>query len=73
MKPFKKVDVNNPPKITLAIGLWISLPGKSPASANGISASAEDNAVIKIGFRRSREPRITLSYTFKPSTCCKWL
>ena len=56
MNPFRKVDVSRPPRITFAIGLWISLPGKSPASANGISASAEDNAVIKIGFRRSREP-----------------
>ena len=56
MKPFRNVDVNSPPKITLAIGLCISLPGKSPAKANGINANAEDKAVIKIGFKRSREP-----------------
>ena len=59
-KPFKEVEVNNPPKITLAIGLWISLPGKLPLTAKGIIAKADDKAVIKIGFKRSREPSTTL-------------
>ena len=56
MNPFNKVEVNKPPKITCAIGLWISLPGKSPRKANGIKAKAEVNAVMRIGFRRSSEP-----------------
>ena len=38
MKALRKVDVNKPPKMTFAIGLWISLPGKSPRKANGIKA-----------------------------------
>lgn len=54
MNPFKNVEVNKPPKITVAIGLWISFPGRSPFNANGINAKAELNAVIKIGFKRSR-------------------
>lgn len=45
MKPFRKVDVSRPPKITVAIGLCISLPGKSPFSASGINARAELSAV----------------------------
>lgn len=53
MKPFRKVDVSRPPKITVAIGLCISLPGKSPFSASGINARAELSAVIRIGFKRS--------------------
>ena len=53
MNPFKNVDVNKPPKITVAIGLWISFPGRLPFNANGINAKAELNAVIKIGFKRS--------------------
>ena len=72
MKPFRKVEVSNPPRITFAMGLCISLPGRSPLSANGINASALDSAVIRIGFKRSSEPRITLSYTPYPSSCCKW-
>ncbi len=59
MKPFRKVDVSRPPKITVAIGLCISLPGRSPFSASGINASALDSAVIRIGFKRSSEPRMT--------------
>ena len=55
MNPFKNVEVNKPPKITVAIGLWISFPGRSPFNANGINAKAELNAVIKIGFKRSRD------------------
>ena len=46
-KPFNKVELNNPPRMTWAIGLWISLPGRSPPTANGIKARAEVNAVIK--------------------------
>lgn len=51
-KPFNKVELNNPPRITWAMGLWISLPGRSPPTANGIKAKAEVKAVIKIGFNR---------------------
>ena len=40
MKAFRKVDVKRPPRITFAIGLCISLPGKSPRNAKGIKASA---------------------------------
>ena len=46
MNPFKNVEVNKPPKITVAIGLWISFPGRSPFYDNGINAKAELNAVI---------------------------
>ena len=67
MNPFKNVEVNKPPKITVAIGLWISFPGRSPFNANGINAKAELNAVIKIGFKRSREPCITDSRNPIPS------
>ena len=52
---------------TVAIGLWISFPGRSPFNANGINAKAELNAVIKIGFKRSREPCITDSRNPIPS------
>ena len=61
------MEVNKPPSITFAIGLCISLPGKSPPVTMGIKASAEDSAVIKIGFRRSAEPRLTLSIMEQPS------
>ena len=67
MKAFKKVDVSKPPKMTFAIGLWISLPGKSPRNANGIKAKAEVNAVIKIGLSRSSEPCTILSSNDVPS------
>ena len=53
---FNRVELNNPPKITFAIGLWISFPGRSPPIANGMRARAEDRAVIKIGLRRSNDP-----------------
>ena len=58
---FNKVELNNPPKITFAIGLWISFPGRSPPIANGMRARAEDKAVIKIGLRRSNDPCIMVS------------
>ena len=50
MNPFKNVEVNKPPKITVAIGLWISFPGRSPFNANGINAKAELNAE-KVGLQ----------------------
>ena len=37
MKPLSIVDVSSPPSSTLAIGLWISLPGSSPPRASGMS------------------------------------
>ena len=43
---FNRVELNNPPKITFAIGLWISFPGRSPPIANGMRARAEGRAVI---------------------------
>ena len=68
MKPFRKVDVSRPPKITVAIGLCISLPGKSPFSASGINARAELSAVIRIGFKRSIEPCRTACFNGTFST-----
>ena len=62
-KAFRNVEVNNPPKMTFAIGLWISLPGRSPRKASGIRANADESAVIRIGFRRSSEP-CTMSLLF---------
>lgn len=56
IKRFRIVDVSNPPKITIAIGLCISFPGSELLTANGMSANAEDRAVIIIGLRRSIEP-----------------
>ena len=41
MKPFRNVDVKRPPKITFAIGLCISLPGRSPLRASGISVETD--------------------------------
>ena len=40
-KIFSSVDVMRPPKTTIAIGLWISLPGLSPLKTKGMSATAE--------------------------------
>ena len=68
MKALRKVDVSKPPKITFAIGLWISLPGKSPRKANGIKAKAELNAVMRIGLSRSSEPCTMLSCKGVPSS-----
>ena len=61
INPFNRVEVSNPPKITFAIGLCISFPGKPPLTASGIRASAVVNAVINIGFNLSREPYIMVS------------
>ena len=52
----RKVEESSPPRITCAIGLWISLPGSPPASTSGISASPAVNAVISTGANRSCEP-----------------
>ena len=43
------VDDTSPPKITVASGLSISLPGSPPASISGISASAATSEVIRTG------------------------
>ena len=67
MKPLSIVDVSSPPSSTFAIGLWISLPGSSPPRASGMSAKAEVNAVINIGFSLSNEPCITASWRESPS------
>ena len=40
MKPFRKVDVSRPPKITVAIGLCISLPGK-PSDGDGTKVGSQ--------------------------------
>jgi hypothetical protein len=34
-KALRKVEVSKPPRITFAIGLWISLPGRPPRKARG--------------------------------------
>ena len=61
-----KVEVKRPPRITFAIGLCISLPGRSPPRARGIKARAEVRAVMRIGLRRSVEPCITQSMVLMP-------
>ena len=58
---FRRVDVINPHRITMAIGVWISLPAFPPPNASGISASPAAIAVIRIGMSRSRAPRSTAS------------
>ena len=57
---FNKVEVKRPPRITLAIGLWISLPGRSPFKTMGTRANAEVRAVMRMGVMRSVEPWMTL-------------
>ena len=59
--------MSKPPKMTFAIGLCISLPGKSPRKASGINANADDKAVIRIGFKRSSEP--WTMHSRKPMPC----
>ena len=46
---FNNVDVVRPQRITMAIGVWISLPDSPAASASGMSASpaASNNAEIR--------------------------
>ncbi len=58
---FKIVDVSSPPRITFAIGLCISLPGKSPLNARGINARAAVKAVINIAFNLSLDPCVMVS------------
>ena len=67
IKALRRVEVNKPPRMTTAIGLWISLPGRSPETARGTRARAEVKAVIRIGLRRSAEPCIRLSLSVLPS------
>ena len=67
-KPFKRVELSKPPRMTCAIGLWISLPGRSLPTANGIKASADVSAVIRMGFKRSSEPCMILSTKSFPSS-----
>ena len=52
--------------MTFAIGLCISLPGKSPLTASGMRARAEVRAVISIGISLSADPFVTLSSTVFP-------
>lgn len=66
MNKLSKVLVSNPPNMTCAIGLCISLPGKSLPKANGMSAKPELSAVINIGNKRSTEPRIITSCRDNP-------
>ena len=66
MNPFKNVEVNKPPKITVAIGLWISFPGRSPFNANGINANACIHAVSKLAIKPYRAPWRTHSRTQIP-------
>ena len=66
MNPLRRVEVARPPRITLAMGLCNSLPGRSPPSARGMSARAVVSAVIRMGLRRSAEPRNTLSIVEYP-------
>ena len=68
IKAFRKVEVSRPPNITLAIGLWISLPGRSPRRASGIRARADESAVIRMGFKRSSDPCRMLSRNDNPSS-----
>src|SRR5688572_8854643 len=63
----RKVEVRSPPRMTWAIGLWISLPGFPPARTSGMSARPAVNAVMSTGASRSREPRRTASRREMPS------
>jgi len=66
------MDDRRPNRMTCAIGVWISLPGRSPANASGTSARPDANAVMKIGASRSRAPRRTASAkSVTPSSSCR--
>ena len=67
MNALISVELSSPPRITMAIGLWISLPGLSPPRARGIRASAAVRAVIKIAFSLSADPEIIRSRRVLPS------
>src|SRR5258707_15556266 len=58
---FNAADVINPPRITVAIGPSISLPGSPPPSASGSRPSAVTSALIAIGAKRSLAPRSAVS------------
>ncbi len=58
---FKAVEDTSPHRMTMAMGVWISLPGSPPASASGTRASPAARAVMKMGARRSMAPRRTAS------------
>src|SRR5437879_6368937 len=58
---FSSVEVVRPQRMTIAIGVWISLPVFPPPSASGISARPAAIAVIRMGTRRSCAPRSTAS------------
>ena len=51
------MDVNRPPRITIAIGPSISRPGAPAPKASGSSPSAVTSAVMRTGVRRSVAPR----------------
>src|SRR5258705_547426 len=58
---FRIVELTSPHRITMAIGVWISLPDLPAPSASGMSASPAAIAVMRIGMSRSRAPRSTAS------------
>ena len=67
------VEDKSPNRITIAMGVRISLPGASPRNASGTSASPEASAVMRIGDSRSRAPRRTASRKSRtPSKRSKW-
>ena len=51
------VEVTSPPKMTMATGCRISLPGASAPIISGSSAKPAESAVISTGVSRSRLPR----------------
>ena len=67
MNPFKNVEVNKPPKITVAIGLWISFPGRSPFNANRDQRQGGTQRRHQDRVQTSREPCITDSRNPIPS------
>ena len=58
---FKSVDVNSPPRITIAIGYSTSYPGLLPLKASGKRPSPAVAAVIKMGMTRSSAATIARS------------
>ena len=53
---FSAVEESRPNRITIAIGVWISLPGSPPLSASGTRARPAASAVINMGAKRSKAP-----------------
>ncbi len=66
------VELSNPPKITIAMGDRISLPGSPPATARGMSAKPVERAVISTGPSRSIEPCFTARVSDFPSARRVW-